>query len=75
MSCDVKWTTQFSMTDAAVERFNEHEDADDFVDDDVIIQQRKKVMKKNEFQEDKDDIVSSQNHLKECEILSDESEE
>jgi len=63
------------MIDAAVERFNEHEDADDFVDNDVIIQQRKKVMKKNEFQKDKDDIVSSQNDLKECEILSDESEE
>ncbi len=47
MSCDVKWTTQFSMIDAAVERFNEHKDADDFVDNDVIIQQRKKVMKKN----------------------------
>ena len=75
MSCDVKWTTQFSMTDAAVERFDECEDADDFVDDDIVAQQRKRAVKQNELQEDKDDVVSSQNDLKEREILSDKSEE
>jgi len=32
-------------------------------------------VKQNELQEDKDDVVSSQNDLKEREILSDESEE
>jgi len=32
-------------------------------------------VKQNELQEDKDDIVSSQNNSKEHEILSDESEE
>jgi len=75
MSCDVKWTTQFSMTDAAVERFDEREDADDFVDDDIVAQQRKRVVKQNELQGDKDDVVSSQNNLKEREISSGESEE
>jgi len=75
MSYDVKWTTQFSMINATVERFNEREDVNDFVDDDIITQQRKKVVKQNEFQEDKDDVISSQNDLKECEISSDESEE
>ncbi len=75
MSCDVKWTTWFSTTDAAVERFNEHEDVDDFVDNNIVIEQRKRVVKQNELQEDKDDIVSSQNNSKEHEILSDESEE
>jgi len=75
MSCDVKWTTQFSMIDAAVERFDEREDADDFVDDDIVAQQRKRVVKQNELQEDKDDVVSSQNDSKEREISSDESEE
>ncbi len=75
MSCDVKWTTQFSMTDATVERFDEREDADDFVDDDIIAQQRKRAVKQNELQEDKDDVVSSQNDSKEREISSDRSEE
>ncbi len=63
------------MTDAAVERFDEREDADDFVDDDIVIEQRKKVVKQNELQKDKDDVVSSQNDSKEREISSDESEE
>jgi len=63
------------MINATVERFNEREDVNDFVDDDIITQQRKKVVKQNEFQEDKDDVISSQNDLKECEISSDESEE
>lgn len=62
-------------TDAAVERFDEREDANDFVDDDIVVKQRKRVVKQNELQEDKDDVVSSQNNLKECEISSDESEE
>jgi len=75
MSCDVKRTTQFSTTNAAVERFDEREDADGFVDDDIVAQQRKRVVKQNELREDKDDVVSSQNDLKEREILSDESEE
>ncbi len=75
MSCDVKRTTQFSTTDAAVERFDEREDADDFVDDDIVAQQRKRVVKQNELRGDKDDVVSSQNDSKEREISSDESEE
>jgi len=63
------------MTDAAVEKFDECEDANDFVDDDIVTQQRKRVVKKNEFQEDKYDVVSSQNDSKEREISNDESEE
>ena len=75
MSCDVKRTTQFSTTDAAVERFDEREGADGFVDDDIVAQQRKRVVKQNELRGDKDDVVSSQNDSKEREISSDESEE
>jgi len=75
MSCDVKRTTQFPTTDAAVERFDEREDADGFVDDDIAAQQRKRVVKQNELRGDKGDVVSSQNDSKEREISSGESEE